>query len=285
MKDKIIGIILCMLLVSGLTVTAQTINQPSEQTTSMDDDVPIWNVGDSWTYTVTDFTVDYDQGGQKIFVDGTIDDFIWTVESTAGSTYQVEFTGKINCQYDIILSSSTGTLHVTGTMKNTLTSFSGTIVFTKSDLQIRDVSGEIKGITFGKIAPLPFALPLPFKMTVDGDLSQDFPLFDFPLSVPKFWNLPNIEATMRIRVGGLFGLISIPMTFYVEYPYTILAFYCKDQRDISVEAGVFNAYEIESTFFDLFEYYYAPAVGNLIKIDATLTNGDVHAQLKSYNWP
>ena len=286
MKSKIIGIFVCMLLILSFVTAAEQINidQTPKGTTSMDDDVPEWHVGDSWTYTIDDFSVNYQQGGQMIIIDGRIDDFRWTVKDTSGSTYQVEFTGKLNGNYKIYLTSSSLELYVTGTIQSTLTSLTGTIIFTKSDLELRDISGEIKGITFGKISPIPIPLPLPFKITLDGDLSEDFPLFDFPLYVPKFWNLPNIQATMRIKAGGIFGLIQIPVTFYVEYPWTPLAFYCNDKRNINVEAGTFNAYEISSIFGQFFEYYYAPSVGNIIKIDATLENGGIHGELKSYNW-
>ena len=285
MKGKIIGLIISMLFICSI-VGATTPNvQTGQVPTSLDDDVPIWNVGDSWTYTIDDFTVDYNQGGQIIFIDGRIDDFTWVVESTAGSSYQVSFSGEIACEYEIYLTSATANLYVTGNMVNTLTKFTGTIVFSKADLQIQDINGEIKGLSFGKISPLPIPLPLLFRISVDGDLSNDFPLFDFPLYVLKTWALPEIQATMQVQIGGYFGLIKIPMTFYVNYPYTPLAFWVTDKRDITVEAGIYNAYQIESGFFDLFEYYYAPTVGNMIKIDAMLTNGDMHGELKSFNWP
>ena len=89
---------------------------------------------------------------------------------------------------------------------------------------------------------------------------------------------------MSVHAGGPFGLINIPITFSTHYSWMPLAFHCKDKKDITVEAGSFNAWEIESTFFDLFEYYYAPSVGNIIKIDATMPNGDIKAELKSTNY-
>jgi hypothetical protein len=285
MMSKVVGIFVSMLILFSFGTMAEYIDtEHPPEITGFSDDVPEWHVGDSWTYTIDDFTVDFVFSGQKIFIDGSIDDFKWTVEDTSGSTYRVGFTGKFNGRYEIFLSSSSGKFYIVGTVKDTLTSLIGEIIFTQSNLELRDMSGELKGITWGKISPLPFALPLPFKATIDGDLSTEFPLFDFPLYVPKFWNFPDMQATMRIRAGGIFGLLQIPMSISVDYPWIPLAFYCKDQRDITVEAGIFNAYEISSLFGQFFEYYYAPTVGNLIKIDAVMDNGDVHGELKSYDW-
>jgi len=287
MKVKIFGIIVFMLLItSAITVVGNT-NIKQKQNTGfplLDDDAPTWNVGDSWTYTVDDFTVDYEVEGTKIYFDGEIDDFIWTVADTSGSAYTVDFTGKLNCVYEIFFSSSSGSLYLVGNMGNILTRMVGTLVFTKSDLQLKDITAEIKGITLAKISPLPIALPIPFKATIDGDLSTDFPLFNFPLSSNKFWDLPNIDIVMKMDIGGIFGLIKIPINFTTGYYWTPLAFHCKNKQSISVEAGTFDAWEIESTFFDLFRYYYAPEVGNIIKIDATMPNGDVHGELKSTNY-
>jgi len=287
MKIKILGIIVCILLLTSvITAVGQTTIEKKQNKGSniLDDDVPIWNVGDSWTYTIDDFTFDYEGGGQKIFFDGSIDDFTWTVADTGGSTYKVDFTGKLNCNYEIYLSSSSGTIYVTGNIKNTLTRMDGTLVFTKSNLQLQDMSAEIKGITAAKIYPIPIPLPIPFKATVEGDLSTEFPLFDFPLSSNKFWTLPDMDIIMSIHAGGIFGIINIPITFSTHYSWMPLAFHCKNKQDVSVEAGTFNAWEIESTFFDLFRYYYAPEVGNIIKIDATIPNGDIHGELKSTNY-
>jgi len=268
MKIKIFGIIVFMLLItSAITVVGNTNIKQKQNigSTLLDDDVPVWNVGDSWTYTIDDFTFDYEVEGTKIYFDGEIDDFTWTVADTSDSTYKVDFTGKLNCVYEIYLSFPSASIYLIGSMKNALTRMDGTLVFTKSDLQLKDITAEIKGITLAKIYPLPIALPIPFKATIDGDLSTDFPLFNFPLSSNKFWDLPNMDIVMKMDIGGIFGLIQIPITFTTGYYWTPFAFHCKNKQSVSVD-------------------YYAPEVGNIIKIDATMPNGDVHGELKSTNY-
>lgn len=287
MKIKIFGIIVLMLLLtSAMSAVGQTTIEKKQNMgqTLLDDDVPVWNVGDSWTYTIDDFTFDYEESGQKLFFDGNIDDFTWTVADTSGSTYIVDFTAQLSCDFEIHLSLPSTTLIVTGKIRDTLTKMTGILIFTKSDLHLQDMSAEIKGIVFAKISPIPIALPLPFKATLNADLTTEFPIFDFPLSSNKFWDLPNMDIVANVHAGGIFGLVSIPISFTTHYFWVPLAFHCKNKQAISVEAGIFDAWEIESTFFDMFRYYYAPEVGNIIKIDATMPNGDVHGELKSTNY-
>jgi hypothetical protein len=58
-----------------------------------------------------------------------------------------------------------------------------------------------------------------------------------------------------------------------------------DKQDVTVEAGTYSAYRITSLIGDYCDYYYAPIVGNLVKINAVLTNGEIHGELKSTNYP
>jgi hypothetical protein len=284
MKKIAVTIIFSILLIAS-TISANAVFEKNEtESVSFLDGVATWNVGDSWTYDVDDFTAHYEQGGQMIHFEGTIDDFVLTVADVGQNTYTVDFTGKLDCGYAIYLSASNGLIvYLIGNMKPTTTRMQGSIVFTKSNLQIRDISGIIRGITMAQIDPLPFAIPVPFKAEVNGDLSTDFPLFNFPLSSNKFWEMPSMSIQMKMNVGGIFGFIQIPVTFTTQYGWTPLAFHCRNKQSITVQAGTFEAWEIQSTFFDLFRYYYAPSVGNVVKIDASLSNGEVSAELISTN--
>jgi hypothetical protein len=286
MKRTIVGIILGSLLLMTNISVAFIPSELHAQTSSFDDNVPEWEVGNSWTYTADRVLINYENQGQKVFIDGKIDDFTWTVTDTSDSSYYtVAFTGKLTANYDFIFSTTSGSIHLTGTFKNPLVRLKGTLVFTKDSLQIHEVYAEIKGLTMVKIASLKFSLPLPFKLTTNAGLSADFPLLDFPLTSLKFWSLPTIDVTLQTWIGGIFGIIGFPITFHVLYSWTPLAFYCQDKRDVTVIAGTFSAYKITSTIGEFLEYYYAPEVGNIIKINATLPNGAVSAELKSTTYP
>jgi len=283
MKTKILIIIFCTLIVLNISVIADELknSQISKNSTFFDDDVPTWYVGDSWTFTLNSFNVDYDVSGQKMFMGGSIDDFQLTVAETSGSSYKVDFSGKLTADYDIYLSSSSMTLDVEGTFNPSLTRLKGSIYFSKSDLEIEDVFGEIKGITMAKISPLPIALPIPFKWSIDGDFSTKLPIFDFPLHALKTWSLPEVDIKMNSQLGGIFGLINIPITFQTHYSWTPFAFWCWNSESITVEAGTFDAWRITSIIGDFFEYYYAPLVGNVVKVDIAMSNGNVQGELIS----
>jgi hypothetical protein len=284
MKYKILACSIIIIFLINIAAVASPVSNNSKEnkTTTLDDPVPTWTVGDTWIYTFSSIIVDYSYNDLKVYMTGRVDDFKWTVTDTSGEDYIVELTGKITVDsYDINLPFASRVLHITGSIKPSLTRLSGTITFTKSDLEIKDISASITGISAAKISPLFFSIPIPFKITLDSDLSTVFPIFDFPLYGNKFWSLPSIEIVSNLNVGGLFGIFKYPITFTSSYSWTPFAFHCKPKVDVTVEAGTFNAYDIESTFFDIFEYFYAPTAGNLVKIDAILTRGQVHGELKS----
>jgi hypothetical protein len=282
MKRTIFGIILGSLLLSASLAVGLSPSTNQTPTTSFADDVPEWTVGDSWTYKVNSLNINYDESGQVVKLNGTIDDFTWTVTDTSDSLYYtVSYTGKLTAVYDFTFTSSSGTIHATGTFNSKFVRLKGTILFTKDNLQIHQITAEIKGLTAAVIAPLKIRLPIPFQFIMQSTHSDDFPLFDFPLSTPKIWGLPAMDITLHCYAGGIFGLIGFPITFGISYSWNPLAFFCLTKGDVTVPAGTYSAYTITTIIGSFFEYYYAPAVGNLIKIDVALPNGAVSAELKS----
>lgn len=287
MKKIFVGLSIgLLLLTSGVSIATQK-DESQTHTSSLDDNVPIWQVGNSWTYTMNNITVNYNNNGNDIIINGRIDDFIWTVTDTSDSTYYtVNFTGKLTATYDIAYSNIGVTKEISGTLKPLFKNLKGTILFTKSNLQIHDATAEIKGFTKATIAPLTFSLPFLLKVTADSQLSKDFPLFDFPLSSNKYWYLSNFDATINVNAGGIFKLIQIPViAITIHHSWMPWLFNCQEKQDITVPAGTFSAYKISSTFSNSLVYYYAPEVGNLVKIDATLQNGECHGELTSMNYP
>jgi hypothetical protein len=285
MKKIISVIVVCAFILSGIGVLAapnQTTRHPS---TTFDDDVPIWNVNNAWTYTISNMVVNYSSGGQQIHMNGQIDDFTWTVTDTTGDYYTVGLTGKLTANYDITFPSGSSTYHFVGSFTPQLTRLKGTLQLTKSDLQIHHVSLQLIGITMTKVNSLPFNIPFPIKLISDGSLTTDFPLFDFPLHLLKFWNLPDVTLTLSSTFGGIFGLIQIPFTVTAQYSFAPLAFWVLDQETVTVPAGSYTADKVISLISDEFAYYYAPDAGNIVKIDLRLPYGELHAALKSTTYP
>jgi hypothetical protein len=131
---------------------------------------------------------------------------------------------------------------------------------------------------------LPINFPLLVKITADADLSTTFPLFNFPLHVLKLWNMPELDILTNLNLGGIFGLIKIPIIITSHYDWIPFAFTCLYQESITVEAGTYDAWLVKSLLGGFFEYYYAPSVGNLVKIDVNMPRGGIEAQLKTTNF-
>lgn len=264
MKAKIIVIILLMLIISSYTSIAGNQNNLS------DDDVPTWNIDDSWTYTINDFTIDV----EGLYLTGNIDTLTWTVVNTNDNVYTVDFTGRLNCVYNFQMDNDT---EVNGRLRERFNRLTGTIEFSKSNLEICSVSAEIKGLTIARISTFPIPLPLPFRIDVDiGISSSGFPLYQFPLYEQKTWDMPNITTTVDVIIGDLFGIITYPLNFEMELPYVENLFVCNEKEEIDVEAGTFEAYKI-ALLHELtgLHYYYSPSVENLVKIDFHVENSDI----------
>jgi hypothetical protein len=282
-KNVIISLLALMLVIPSFIATAET-TEKSNPIINQSDDVPIWEVGDSWTFFVSEFTVNYTYGDLNIVMDGQIDDFKWTVSDTSGSSYIVDITGKVSATFACAFPIGDNVLNVNGDINPARNKITGKIVLTKSNLEIEDFNAEIKGIASVQIEPLPIKLPLPIKITADADLSTVFPLFNFPLHLLKFWNMPDLDITMYTTFGGMFGIIKIPITFYVSYSWMPLAFSILVQESITVPAGTYDAWRIQSLIGDYFVYYYAAEVGNLIKIDVNMPSGGIQAELIDTNF-
>lgn len=285
MKRKaIVGLLFCMLLIPTIITSADTIDN-EKTTANFNDDVPTWNEGNSWTFTVNDFWVDFNYGGNKISMNGKIDDFQWTVSDTSGSSYTVDIAGKITASFNALIPIGGLFLNISGTLNPTWNRITGTIIFGKSNLEIEDFNAAITGIARIMFNPIPINFPIPIKITADSVFSTPFPTFNFPLHILKFWNMPELDIDTNINIGGILGLIKFPLpVMNVHYDWTPLAFSCLSQDNINVEAGNFDTWKIQSLLFGYFEYWYAPSVGNIVQIEINMPRGGITAELKSTNY-
>lgn len=286
MKVKTISILICTMFILSLVTTVESavIQQQGKEPMSFDDDVPTWNNGDSWTYTIDSFTVDKSDSTNIFIIDGKIDNFKWTVVDTSGSNYKVDFSGKLDASYEFYLASAN--LYVTGSFNPSLTRFSGSIFFQKTNLEVSSFNADIISISPAIISPIPFPIPIPIRLTANGNLDTPMPVLDFPLTDLKLpWSLPEINVVTEAKIGGIFGVIGVPITFSTHYDWIPLAFWCLGQEIVNVEAGTFTAWEISSIIGDYFEYFYAPSVGNLVKMNVDIYNTHISGELKDTNIP
>jgi len=282
-KIAITSLFIIMLIIPSF-ISSAVATDTIKSTINFDDDVPIWNVGDSWTFSISDFWVNYSFGDLSIIMNGKIDDFKWTVTEVSTTSYKVEITGKVTTSFEAAFPVGESVINLEGDIKPSLNKITGTIIFTKSNLEIEDFSAIIKGIAKLAIQPIPIKLPIPIRISANALLSTVFPLFNFPLHILKFWNLPEMDIKMNTNFGGIFGLIKFPITFSTHYSWTPLAFTCLIMESVTVAAGTYDAWKIQSIIGDFFEYYYAPAVGNLVKFDVNMPQGGIHGELIDTNY-
>ena len=281
-KKTIVIFLVCMLVVPSIIVSGEQINDKKVTINAPDDDVPIWQVGDSWTYTINSFWVNYSYGGRKILMSGRIDDLKWFVSDITSNTYVVEVMGTVSANYNVEVPVGNLVLKLNGIVGPSVNTLKGTIIFNKANLHVVDVDATLLGISSVGFYDLPISIPLPIRISANGALSVPFPLFDFPLHILKFWNLPEIDLIGELNFGGIFGLIKIPMTLTRHYDFTLLAFSCLYMTPIEVGAGTFDAWRIMSLIGGYYEYFYAPSVENIIKFEVNLANGGAQGELKSF---
>ena len=282
-KKSIVILLVCMLVVPSIIVSGEKIE--SKKASSEEAlDGPIWKVGHSWTYTVDNFWVNTTYQGNKVKMVGKIDDFKWIVTDVTDTTYVVSLSGDISAGYEVKTVLGNIILEFNGGIEPSSSRIKGTIIFDKTNLHIIDLDAQIICLSAVQFYNLPLRIPLVLKITADPSLSTPFPLLDFPLSTLKFWNLPEMDIDTDIRMGGILGIIGAEMTVHKHYDWTPLAFCCLVQSSITVEGGTYDAWRILSLIGGVYDYYYAPIVGNLIKFEFDLPSGGATGELKGYEF-
>jgi hypothetical protein len=284
-----------------------TVSQPeSMNQIIMDDDVPIWEIGDTWTYRIDDIDVDFQEENQTVQVHLEIDQLLLEVTGDNPETYDLEFSGEISGTCNVDVDFGEGPILLDITLEST--PISGDLVIEKSNLGIDALNAYIQGTLIVHVFEqpyfnLPFSIPqIPIKGEVDLNVDVGTPLaiLEFPMSTLTAWNLTATNFTLdgelrsiwlRIidfinTIVSIFGIELIPPemaallpdvdlsdTFdilgvgsFFEIPEIPYAFTCFERDNITVEAGTFDAYNI-SIAGGVAGCYYAPDAGNVIKIE------------------
>jgi len=98
MKTKLVGILISLMLLTTICATATTLyttpnkTQTQAQTSATMVDVPVWEVGDTWTYSVDDISIEYTTDSQSILLHGSLSELPLEVTSTTGEYYTLQFS-------------------------------------------------------------------------------------------------------------------------------------------------------------------------------------------------
>ena len=306
MKTKIVGILVCMLLVTTFFTTTTigtnfVLNKSKDNvlgTSSFEDDVPTWQKKEKWTYSVGDIDIGDSSKGLFHF---EIGDLPFTVVDDAGSSYELEFISDLNGNFEMV--NATQEFDVRGEFKRS--TIEGNIFFRKSDLGIEEINVILSGkllIKINKLPGLPFSLPkLPFRFKIDINIDFDrpFPIIDFPIDINKIWGIDATNITINGEItspwlniinslnkvlnflpddlADLLPVISIKKLLdtmgngnIIFIPETPEVFFCSDMEMRTVPAGNYEAYNI--SFGGIMSYFYSPEMGHIIELSLGMFN-------------
>lgn len=329
MKSKIVGILVCiMLMTTFLTMATNVENVDLKKishntlTTSLfDDDVPTWNVGDTWTYAIDDIDIDIEDN-KSVHIHMQIDELPLTVIDNTGGLYNVEFSAKISGNYSVYIEQENNTIDVEG--KLTGTKIEGNIFFTESNLGIQKIDINLSGILTIKINKLPegspfpeipFPIPVPATIEANFDFGAPYALLDFPLNTSKIWGLSATNFTVNGEIRSVWlNIINFINNIATAFGSPLLDpelaellpnVDIKKALDMFNESNIFEIPEVPSIFscfnqemveipgvgtFNAYnisiaeilgKIYYAPEVKNIIKISGQL--GDILPFLAGIN--
>ncbi|RLF43156.1 MAG: hypothetical protein DRN29_10495, partial [Thermoplasmata archaeon] len=236
----------------------------------------VWNEGEKWTYDMDKIEINMEDDWGSISFDGTLNDLSLEVEGTDGA-YTLNFRGTI--KGDFTASLTQPPLYISG--KFLLMRANGEMKCKKSNFGIKNVDVNLRGIAAARIDPIPIPLPIPFTASITLTFDPAFAPIDFPLKVGKEWNIPPSHVSMDASASLLFGIIR--KSFQNELSLGAITTACNGRKNVTVEAGTYDAYEISS--MDIVDFYYSPEVSNVIELSAEYEDMfSIHGELKSTNY-
>ena len=178
-------------------------------------DVPIWEVGDTWTYDIDNIDYSFNETeGRDIDLKLSTEDLTLTVTGVQSDTYITEFscsdaTIEADIYFDYYNEEHEKPLDTAITLKNI--DLTGQIIFTKASLAIKSVDLAINLDIIENLEGLPiqFDFPpfieklltkikLPAEITVEIDFDPAFTFLDFPLETGRSWGMPATSLSIRI---------------------------------------------------------------------------------------
>ena len=270
MKQKIIEILIIMLLIG---TAIQAIG------TNMDEvEVPIWEIGDSWTYDCTFYQCAEDDSMSSEF----LSDLTFEVVDIRNELYILEGTSE----------SLSGITNLMGLdLKFTqITSYIADLHIRKSDLGISYHKFTMDGLFFPLFGSITFPLPIMMKYIVESDVDPVFLISPFPLFDGKEGKTLDTMIFQNAKLS-LFNILTLAEFSDIVFPLGPYHYEVNDDED-TVEAGTFDVLNISFSGGGDYHYFnYASEVGNFVSLKSHITHGegsktyiDFNIELKSTNF-
>jgi hypothetical protein len=238
-------------IVGGLRIKTED-TKPNIKPLTVDEndaDLPIWNIGDSWTYRVTM------NGGIEDFVDLNnlqITNLEFTVEQVQTEFYKLDMSGDASGSVVIDLD----IIPLSGQLQDT--SFSGDVFVNKSTICLH----EIQNLDFSGYVKPPILPRIPFSIT--GIMNATFgsvTTFDFPINRDETWFIDEIALGFNFDIN----LLPDPAveTIYIQYHDAT----CTEWDEVTTGGTDYDALKVSSeTLGESHSYWYSPAAGNVVKV-------------------
>lgn len=222
MKTKLIGSLICLMLLTTLFAATQAgktnqgaISTRTQVASAPMIDVPVWELGDSWTYQIDDISLNYSTGTQSVLIHGSLSTLPLEVTSTAGDFYTLSFETTMDGVGYINADPGDGPVNISVTISDL--AIQGAIQVQKSNLGIKDIalSFDNQKITFNIIEqpyiPLPTWLHLisaKFTSDIEINCNYSLALLSFPFGTGVFWDLIGTDFSINGQIQSkLFNLL------------------------------------------------------------------------------
>ena len=223
-------------------------------------EVPVWEVGDSWTYNEQYLNHLYRADGTLWYQWYHNCTSTYTVINASGENYTVEMTSTNNEGRVTI-----GSFHLKFTKQ---TKFTRECTLRKSDLAMVSDTVQEKGFVFWLVGNI---IPIPAQYTDvwGGTYTPPDIMLPFPFTVGSQGTLPNASYLGHEKCTLYWGLITL-YNWPEIWGYTGEQTYTCEMAPITVPAGSYDAYNVslEATYGlgqSLRWSYYAPEVGWIVK--------------------
>jgi hypothetical protein len=210
MKTKIVGIIICVMLMTALFTTAQNVEKTPDINesdkldiiSSKQVEVPDWDVGDKFIYKINDITINFFEPNLSFYLNIETDNLPLEVIDDDCTYYNLTFEFEINGLFWICFDLEDGKVNISFELKDVIGK--GYIRVRKVDLALKEIYTKISGIFDVEIIDQPF-------IKIDFDLKKDInaiikfgiefenarqPIVKYPFTIPECWGLPEENFTL-----------------------------------------------------------------------------------------
>ena len=271
MNNKLVGMLVCTLLLFNFSTIADSNNfkrlANRLNTTSFagETDLPIWDVGDSWTYDIK-----LDCVYPQFSFQGDLKDIDFAVAVNMSDSYRIEFNGDVIGELSI--EQDDPPISISGDLKST--TIDGYSFVEKTNLGIKELHVLMDG--FIKLPLVPVLIPLTVEIAVTFDPA--YAHLNFPISVGKQWTVMFSDVLIQGNIS-IAGIIERSLEFDTSVGGDTAQ--CISKENLTVEAGTYDTFKILSCNGST-EIYYAPMVANVVKLIGSTSNFDsIELELKS----